>query len=437
MRMVLAAGVLLASALPGLAIAKDVAVYAGRLVDGDGSERTNVTILIRDDRIVSVEPGRTAGPDAEVIDLSGKTVMPGLINMHVHLGGVGKLTRTDPDGHPRSALDDILANMGAAGDHLNNGFTSVRSLGARQGGDLALKRAVQRGDLPGPRMWVSLEAMSPTGGHADARNGVDPDVDNDHWSLGVADGPDSVRQTVRALKRRGASVIKIMPSGGVLSVGDDPNATLMTAEEIKVAIETAHGLGLKIAAHAQGDDAVALTASLGVDSIEHGTLASEATFKILKAKGTYFVPTMIVSRQAFENADALESARPTTGVKARALWPRKVEAVRMANRLGVKMAFGTDTDGFSSLKEFELLKEAGVSNKEMIRMATGNAADLMGSDMIGYLKPGRYADLVAVDGNPLADIGAMQSISFVMKDGAIVRNGPIAGSKRKPFKDLH
>ena len=401
--------------------AKDMVIHAGRLLDGTGKSQANVSVLITDDRITAIQPGFVTPAGAEVISLARSTVLPGLINTHVHLGLGGPAV--DPDGHPRTALDGVLTASRGARAFLMEGFTSVRSVGAARGADLALKRAINTGSIQGPRMWVSLDAIGPTGGHTDPRNDEDPELENPYWAQSVADGPEEFRKAVREHKRRGADLIKIMPSGGVLSIGDDPSQQLMANDEIKAVVDTAHALGMKVAAHAQGKSAIENSTRLGVDSIEHGTLGEDDTFKLMKATGNYFVPTITISKLAFDRADEAEKLRPTTGAKVKILWPKKLAAVSMAYRNGVKMAFGTDTGAADALKEFALLKSAGVSNEDIIRQATVNAADLIGaSDRIGSIQPGRFADIVAVPGDPLTDITTLEHVAFVMKGGVVYRN---------------
>lgn len=415
----------LAAMLVGLgpASAKDIVIHAGRLIDGDSRAQAQVSILITDDKITGVQSGFVAPVGAEVIDLSRSTVLPGLINTHVHLGLGGGRSTVDPDGHPRTALDGVLASTVTARGFLMHGFTSVRTLGAARGADVALRRAINAGTIVGPRMWVSLEPIGPSGGHSDPRNGEDPETTNPHWSISVADGPDEVRKAVRERKRRGADVIKIMPSGGVLSIGSNPTQKLMTDEEITAAVETAHSLGLKVAAHAQGKEAMEAATRLGVDTIEHGTLGDEGTFRLMRTTGNYFVPTLIVAKLAFDRAAEAERLRPTTGAKAMMLWPKKIDAVALAYKTGVKMAFGSDAGPADSLKEFALLREAGVTPADMVRQATANAADALGaSDLIGAIKPGLFADIIAVSGDPLTDARALENIAFVMKGGVVYRN---------------
>jgi imidazolonepropionase-like amidohydrolase len=426
----LAAGLGFASTVVSASWAGDVVVHAGHLIDAVGkAPRANVSILIHDDRIVSVTSGFTAPAGAVVVDLEQATVLPGLIDAHVHL--------TDPSvpGDPvawsarHSPLDEVLLAVPAAEKTLAAGFTSVRNVAAHGGTDLALKHAVEEGSIHGPRMWVSLEPLGPTGGHSDAQNGLKSDLTDPDWRNAVVDGADEVRKQVRLHHRRGADLIKIMPSGGVLSEGDDPAVQLMTDEEIKAAIDTAHNLGMKVAAHAHGKAAIDTAARLGIDSIEHGSYADAESFRLMKAHGVYLVPTLLVAEAATEAARTHpERMRPSTAAKALEVSPHTLANLGLAYRTGVKIAFGTDTGGGPTPPgrnghEFVLMVRAGMTPIDAIWAATANAADLLGAtDRIGSVQPGRYADLIAVSGDPLADISELERVKFVMQGGIVFKN---------------
>jgi imidazolonepropionase-like amidohydrolase len=428
-KMMAAAGLATILALgAGAAAAKDLAIHAGRLIDGTGKAvQTGVTILVHDDRITAVQPGYATPKGAEVIDLTNSTVLPGLIDDHVHI------TMSFHKGDPihtaltRTHYDDEIDAVANARATLMAGFTSVRDVGGETGVVVALKRAIGAGVVPGPRMWVAGTPLGPTGGHGDAADGLDPDLDHPGWSANLIDSPEAARKTVRRLRREGADLIKIMPSGGVMSIGDDPRLQLMEDDEIKAVIETAHALGMKVAAHAHGKQAIDHTIALGVDSIEHGTYADAESYRLFKAHGTYFVPTMLVGTKVVEHAKAHpEDLNPSTVQKALTVVPYMLQNMHNAYAAGVKIAFGTDTFGMSNhgenAQEFALLVGAGMPPIEAIKAATWNAADLIGDTKdIGTVQPGRYADIIAVDADPLKDVTVLEHVAFVMKGGVVYK----------------
>jgi imidazolonepropionase-like amidohydrolase len=408
----------------GAAGAEDVVIHAGRLFDGvSKAPRGNVSILIHDDRVVSVEPGFTAPAGARVIDLSRQTVLPGLIDCHVHI------TQSFHAGDPirnavtRTDFDDEIDAVNNARADLMAGFTSARDVGASTEVVVALKKAINAGEIPGPRLWVAGTPISPTGGHGDSANGLDPELSHPGWTDNIVDSPEAARREVRTLRRQGADLIKILPSGGVMSIGDDPRLQLMADDEIKAVIDTAHALGMKVAAHAHGKLAIDHTIALGVDSIEHGSYADAASYKLFVAHGTYLVPTMLVGARVYQHAKAHpEDLNPSTAAKALVIGPMLQKNLHDAYAAGVKIAFGTDTFGMSAhgenAQEFALMVAAGMPPAEAIWAATHNAADLIGDlDDIGSIQAGRYADIVAVDGDPLADVTTLERVSFVMKGG--------------------
>jgi len=408
------------------AVAGDVIIHAGRLIDGTGTPpQTQVSIVIHDERITEVKPGFIAKDGAKIIDLANATLLPGFIDAHVHLNG------TLPKGNPiaerltETIGDVVLKGVPNAKATLEAGFTAVRNLGASDGTDLALKKAIERGDISGPRMFVSLEALGPTAGHSDPQNGLDPELTSHRWGGSVADGADAMIKAIREHKRRGADLIKIMPSGGVVSIGDDPTALLMTDAEIKAAIDTAHILGMKVAAHAHGKAAIDHAIKLGIDSIEHGSYADAESYRLFKEHGTYWVPTLtapdVVAERARQHPETLN---PSTAKKALEIEPIIARNFAAAYKAGVKIAFGTDTFWFHGRNghEFTLMVKDGMTPFDAILTATRNAADLLGqSANIGAATPGHYADLVAVAGDPLRDITELERVRFVMKGGVIVK----------------
>jgi len=413
----------------GPAVAHDVVVHAGRLIDGvDKTPRTNVSIQIHDDRIVDVEPGFVAPAGADIIDLSKQTVLPGLIDCHVHITSQFDGGNPVAEAATGTDFDSAVKSTAYARHTLLAGFTSVRDVGAETGVVVALKRAIAKGIVEGPRMWVAGTPLGPTGGHNDGRNGLNPDLSWPGMTDNIVDGPEDARRIVRRLRQEGVDLIKIMPSGGVLSIGDDPNRQLMADDEIAAVVQTAHSLGLKVAAHAHGKKAIDAAVRLGVDSIEHGSFADEESYKLMKEHGTYLVPTLLVAQTVYDLARTHpEQLNPSSAAKALAVAPRIKKNLHDAYVAGVKIAFGTDqglAPHGTNAREFALMVESGMAPIDVIIAATGSAADLIGDrEDIGSVRPGRYADLVAVDGDPLTDVTVLEHVQFVMKGGEIYKTG--------------
>jgi len=425
------ASLLLAISMAMPAMAKDIVVHAGTLLDGvSATPRHEVSILIKDDRIAGVEAGYASPAGAEVIELTHQTVMPGFIDCHIHISAraPGGENEVEYD-VTHNDIDKALNGAKYGRELLLQGFTSARDVG---GGDetVSLRNAFRDGTLPGPRLWVSLEPMGPTGGHGDEANGFARGFTGPGWQNGIVDTPEMGRLRVREHKRRGADLIKMMPSGGIASIGDDPHRMLMTDDEMKAVVDTAHGLGLKVAAHIYPADAIKHAVMAGVDSVEHGSFADAEAYALMKQHGTYLVPTLTVYdvfyRAASEHPDLLP---PGTAAKELANDQKPIQNFVGALKAGVKVAYGTDIGQGDHAREFLLLTKAGMQPADALFAATRNAADLIGaSDRIGSIQPGRYADIVATDGDPLKDVQEFEKVRFVMKGGVVFkRDGAAVG----------
>jgi imidazolonepropionase-like amidohydrolase len=410
-------------------LAKDFVIHAGTLIDGVAeAPRHQVSIIVRDDKVVAVESGYQDPAGAEVIDLSTQTVLPGFIDCHVHVSAKlpSRLNATE-DRVTHNDIDRAFDAAMFARKMLQQGFTAARDAG---GGDetVALRNAIDTGKVPGPRLYVALEPLGPTAGHADPRNGLDSQLWRPDWDNGRVDTPDEARQRVREHKRRGADLIKLMPSGGIASTGDDPRQQLMTNEEMRVAVETAHNLGMKVAAHIYPATAIENAVLAGVDSVEHGSFATARTFALMKAHGTYLVPTLTVYELFYDTArDHPELLTPGTAEKELHNDRLPKRNLPLAVRSGVKIAYGTDIGEGDHALEFGLLIHNGMSAMQAVFAATRNAADLLGlADKLGSIQPGRYADIVAVPGDPLRDTDQFEHVSFVMKGGVVYRDHGVA-----------
>jgi len=399
-----------------------VAVRAGKLVDVvAGKVLENQTILITGERITAVGPSATVQvpAGAEVVDLSGSTVLPGLIDAHTHLTGNAK-----HHGYETLGTADIRAALygaHAARLTLEAGFTTVRNVGASGFGDVALRDAINEGELPGPRMRVSGYPLGIQGGHCDNNllpyefHAVEP---------GVADGPWAARAKVREMAKYGADTIKICASGGVLSKGDEPGAQQYTLEEMKAIVEEAHKLGRRVAAHAHGASSIRDAILAGVDSVEHASLVDDEGIRLAREKGTYFVMDIYNDDYILQEGAKAGMLQESLD-KERALGQLQRDNFRKAYKGGVRMAFGTDAGVYphgDNARQFRYMVQYGMSPMQAIQAATINAADLLGwKDRIGSVQPGKYADLIAVSGDPLKDPAELTRVNFVMKGGAVVK----------------
>jgi len=399
---------------------KHTVVRTAHLLDvRTGKTLNDQAIVIEGDKIVSVGAASAAPSDATVINLPNATVLPGLTDAHTHL------TFNPMFGYEMLGISvprEALIGAHNARVTLEAGFTTVRNVGARGYSDVALRDAINAGDVPGPRMLVSGPALSITGGHCD--NDLLP-YEYHATSDGVADGIENVQRRTREIIKYGADVIKVCATGGVLSKGDDPNASQYTLEEMKAIVADAHRLGRKVAAHAHGAQGVIWASEAGVDSVEHGHLMNDAAIATLKKNGTYLVPTLYLVDWQRENA-----ARANLPDYARAKMDMVSQTgkanAKKAFEAGVKIGLGTDAAVYPhglNAHELAVYVSLGMTPLQAIQTATINDADLLGwSDKIGTLEPGKWADIIAVDGDPLRDITTLQHVKFVMKGGEVVKN---------------
>jgi len=402
--------------------AKHVAVHAGHLLDvKTGKTLTDQTIVIEGAKIISI--GATADAkvpaDATRIEVPNATVLPGLIDAHTHL------TMNPQFGYETLAISvprEALIGAKNARATLFAGFTSVRNVGASGFSDVALRDAINAGDVPGPRMLVSGPALGITGGHCD--NNMLP---SEYHAVGdgVADGIAAVQHKVRENIKYGADVIKVCATGGVLSLGDNPQHSQYTLEEMKAIVADAHRLGRKVAAHAHGAEGIRWAAEAGVDSIEHGSYIDDAAIAVMKEHGTYLVPTLYLGDWMIENA-GLTRLPPPLLAKAQEVLPNARKNVAHAFASGVKVALGTDAAVYPhgmNGHEFGVMVKLGLTPLQAIQAGTVNAADLLGwAGKVGTLEAGAWADIVAVDGDPLKDVTTLERVKFVMKGGEVVKN---------------
>ncbi len=403
---------------------QDLVVHCGRLLDGTGRPaQTAVSLIIQAGQVARIVPGYDSLPGVAVLNCRNRTVLPGLIDCHVHLDhehsedDLAIEVRREPAEQAYYAAAYAKATLRA-------GFTTVRDLGGN-GVNLALRNAIAKGLVPGPRVICAGTPIGSTGSHMDPTNGYNATFRTGlEPAAGVADGADAVRRAVRRQIQAGADVIKVAATGGVLSYVKDGSKPQFTQTELEAAVQTAQDYGLRVAAHAHGAEGIKRALRAGVASIEHGTLMDDEAIALFKQKGAWYVPTLTAGRSVADSARKPGHYPPIIAEKARALGPKMMGTFAKAYKAGVKIAFGTDAGVFThglNYLEFGYMVEAGMPPMQAIVSATRSAAELLGlQDKIGTIEPGKTADIIAVDGDPLQDIAALGRVRTVVQGGKVV-----------------
>lgn len=407
--------------------AQTTLLHCGTLIDGIGNEaRSEMTVVVQKNRIVSVERGyKSPGAGDQVVDLKAKTVMPGLIDCHVHLEQESRRGAAI-DRFQLNAADIAYLAAKYAKTTLLAGFTTVRDLGGT-GVNIALRNAVNQGLTVGPRIFASGKSLATTGGHADPTNGFRKDLAGDPGPYeGVVNGLEDARKAVRQRYKDGADLIKITATGGVLSLAVNGQNPQFSEEEVRAVVETAKDYGFPVAAHAHGAEGMKRAIRAGVTSIEHGTYMDDEAIELFKKYGTYYVPTIIAGKSVADSARIFGYYQAVVVPKALAVGPVIQTTFGKAYKAGVKIAFGTDAGVFThgqNAKEFQYMTEAGMPPMAALQSATRVAAELVGmKDQLGTLEPGKLADVVATAENPLQNVKTLMNVRFVMKDGVVYKN---------------
>ncbi len=402
------------------------ALHCGQLFDARSGKLLDArTVVVRDGKVAEVLPGRASVADAQSVDLSGHTCTPGWTDLHVHMGSQSS-PQSYSEGFRLDDTDYAFRSVGYAKKTLLAGFTSVRDLG----GEVSphLRDAINQGLVDGPRIWAAGKSIATTGGHADPTNGYNDALSHligpPGPTEGVINSIDDARQAVRQRYKEGSDVIKITATGGVLSYAKSGDAPQFTVDEVKAIVDTAKDYGYRVAAHAHGDEGIRRAVQGGVTSIEHGTYMSPETMSLMKQKGTWYVPTVYAGRFVADKAKVdgyfPELVRP----KAARIGALIQDTASRAYKNGVKIAFGTDMGvgpHGDNAREFVYMVEAGIPASVALQAATIRAAEVLGVDDQGVIETGKRADIVAVPGNPIEDIGAVLKVDFVMKDGVMYR----------------
>src|SRR6201997_5262489 len=412
-----------------------IALKAARIFDGKSNALVqNGVVIVKGDKIVDAGSDLPIPSSARVIDLGDATLCPGFIDAHTHLTAdfsgdynEHRLKEVDLNVSEQAILATTHARV-----TVEAGFTTVRDLGSRFVGshefvDVALRNSIDKGVVVGPRMLVATKGIGSTGGHFDPTSGFRDFLfgRESDYTEGIVDSPDEVRKAVRFEVKNGADVIKAAVSGGVLSLADEVDTPQLTPAEMAALVDESHRLRKKVAVHCHGDQAAKEAIEAGVDSIEHGSFLKPETLTLMKNKGTYLTPTLMATEWILSKIDTYP---PAVQAKGRAAAAARSEMFRNAIKLGLKISFGTDAAVFphgQNAKEFKLMVDLGMQPIDALKTATGNAADLFGiAQKTGTLEKGKFAEVIAMPGDPTADITATERVSFVMKEGKIIRQGP-------------
>ncbi len=410
---------------------KIIVIKAARMFDGK-SERTVSpgVVVVSGGRIQAVGPSAAIPTGAEVIDLGDATLLPGFMDAHTHLSGEASddWKQDELDGFKKSVAEQALDASVLARKTLMIGFTTVRDLGAGDFVDIGLRNAARSGKIAGPRVLAAVRGIGATGGHCDPTVGYRPEVFDKSTGIAasVADGADAVRAAVRLNIKHGADVIKVCATGGVLSLNDDVNSPQLTQEELNALVDEAHARSRKAAAHAHGAEGAKRAIRAGIDSIEHGSFLDDEALDMMKAKGTFLVPTLMAGEGIRERMAKGAYFPPQVEAKAKAALASRDQMFRKAVAKRVRIAFGTDAGVFPhgrNAEEFRHLVALGMRPVDALKSATSVVAELLGvSDRLGTLEAGKLADIIAVPGDPIEEIRQTERVFFVMKEGVTYRN---------------
>ena len=425
---------ILFSAAAAGAADQTIVLKAARMFDGKSKALVqNGVVIVQADKIVDVGSNLPVPAGAKVIDLGDVTLSPGFMDAHTHLTSdfSGDFNKRRLEQLDLNVSEQAIRAVGYARTTVEAGFTTVRDVGSRfvssrEFVDVALRNAINKGLIVGPRMLVATKGIGATGGHFDPTGGFrdflfgrEPD-----YTDGIGDGPDQIRKAVRFEVKNGADVIKAAVSGGVLSLADEVDTPQLTPAEMTALVDESHRLRKKVAVHCHGEQAAHEAIDAGVDSIEHGSFMKPETLRLMKQKGTFLTPTLMASEYIMAKIDQYPAALQA---KAKAAYNARSEMFRNALKVGVKISFGTDAAVFphgQNAKEFALMAGLGMAPVDTLKAATSSDAELLGiSEKVGTLEKGKLADVIAMPGDPTVDITATERVSFVMKEGKIIRNG--------------